>query len=527
MSATTTPRGSVLLLVLVVVAVLALATQSYLELMQNERQAVRFHGRRAQATELAESGVEYLKYLMSLPTAELEQLGGVGDNGGLLKAAVVDDSDDPLVRGQFSVLAPRRIDEPGGRVRYGLENESSKLHVNALLMETDAAAARKRLMALPSMSMPIADAILDWLDGDDSPREFGAEASYYQGLPTPYEPANGPLASLDELLAVRGVTRALLFGPDANRNWQVDPSEISSNGPLPQDGGDFSPIESNEMDRGWSAYLTVHSSERPVTPDGGNRVNVNMQDMKTLHDDLRQVLDEDQASFIVLYRQYGASDANERGENTGRNEGTRDSQDAAVQIDYDKPGQSPIASLLDLVDATVEIPADEEKKTAAQKVASPWTGGAGASRDLLEVYDVATTASQERIAGRININLATRPVLRSIPNLTPAVAEQILARQDVDADDRRHAVWLWAEQLVELDDMKRLEPYVTGGGDAYRGQVAGFFAGGGPVARLEVCLDCTGGRPRLVERANWTPLGPGFLPQELGFDDEYENDERL
>ena len=34
----------------------------------------------------------------------------------------------------------------------------------------------------------------------------------------PYAPRNGPLGSIEELLLVRGVTPALLFGADLNRN---------------------------------------------------------------------------------------------------------------------------------------------------------------------------------------------------------------------------------------------------------------------------------------------------------------------
>ena len=41
------------------------------------------------------------------------------------------------------------------------------------------------------MTEAIADAILDWIDPDDAPRPFGAEAEYYQGLGVPYVPRNG------------------------------------------------------------------------------------------------------------------------------------------------------------------------------------------------------------------------------------------------------------------------------------------------------------------------------------------------
>ena len=83
-------------------------------------------------------------------------------------------------------------------------------------------------MHLPGMSQSIADAILDWVDRDTTPRQFGAEASYYAGLGVPYGPRNAEPTSLEELLLVRDVTRDMLFGADENFNYQIDPGEQAS-----------------------------------------------------------------------------------------------------------------------------------------------------------------------------------------------------------------------------------------------------------------------------------------------------------
>ncbi|MCL2457620.1 MAG: type II secretion system minor pseudopilin GspK [Desulfobulbus sp.] len=56
------------------------------------------------------------------------------------------------------------------------------------------------------------DAIADWIDEDDEERHNGAETPYYQGLDPPYVCRNGPLATVEELLLVKGMTTALLFG---------------------------------------------------------------------------------------------------------------------------------------------------------------------------------------------------------------------------------------------------------------------------------------------------------------------------
>jgi general secretion pathway protein K len=52
----------------------------------------------------------------------------------------------------------------------------------------------------------VGDAILDWRDEDDLPRQNGAEAGDYASLPEPVRPRNGRFTGLWELRYVRGVT---------------------------------------------------------------------------------------------------------------------------------------------------------------------------------------------------------------------------------------------------------------------------------------------------------------------------------
>jgi general secretion pathway protein K len=48
--------------------------------------------------------------------------------------------------------------------------------------------------------------LADWLDSDDLTSSGGAETPYYQTLKPPYRARNGKLATLTELLLVRGFT---------------------------------------------------------------------------------------------------------------------------------------------------------------------------------------------------------------------------------------------------------------------------------------------------------------------------------
>src|SRR5690606_26886384 len=143
----------------------------------------------------------------------------------------------------------------------------------------------------------VADAILDWLDDDDDQRDFGAEYDYYNSLPTPYNPKNGAIDSVEELLLVRGVTPELLFGADTNRNGIIDPIEQTY----------LMTGEQSTASLGWATYLTVYSRETNKTADGEARVNVNAEDLEQLQADLNDVLENDDwASFIVAYRVAGA-----------------------------------------------------------------------------------------------------------------------------------------------------------------------------------------------------------------------------
>jgi general secretion pathway protein K len=61
----------------------------------------------------------------------------------------------------------------------------------------------------------IVEAIIDWIDENDDAIGFGgAESSYYQGLEAPYEPRNGPMEFVEELLLVRGITPELYYGTE-------------------------------------------------------------------------------------------------------------------------------------------------------------------------------------------------------------------------------------------------------------------------------------------------------------------------
>ena len=141
-------------------------------------------------------------------------------------------------------------------VRFGVQDESARLNLNALVAVEKAAAGSGRalLMAIPGMTEDTADAILDWLDEDDETRELGAEIDYYSGMG--YQCKNGQLGTIEELLLVKGVTPELLFGADYNRNGVVDANE--------QTGSSLADATSSpsEANLGWCSSLRSTARRR-------------------------------------------------------------------------------------------------------------------------------------------------------------------------------------------------------------------------------------------------------------------------
>src|SRR5262245_60012061 len=170
-------RASVLVLTLIVVAMLTLGAAAFFERMFAEHRAERQHGQELQASQLAESGVEYIKTIIAQDPNLLQQSGGLYVNESLFKAVLVNDDPMAAFRRQFTIFAPDlTTDGYSAGYRYGLENESSRLNLNMVVLaeSSQKGAGRKILMALPGMTEPIADSILDWIDDDDTQREAGA-----------------------------------------------------------------------------------------------------------------------------------------------------------------------------------------------------------------------------------------------------------------------------------------------------------------------------------------------------------------
>jgi uncharacterized membrane protein YgcG len=563
-------RGTVLLVILVVIVLMALAAYTLVEMCVAESEATNRFGRAAQARAFAESGIDMAVTILSDP-AERLQSDFATNRPDVLAAVIVKQSDVPHGRGRFSVIAPNTTDVTTSTVRYGLIDESGKLNLNSLIawqqnsaLNLNDTTVRAILLNVPNMTNDLADAILDFIDADDTSRQYGAESDYYTTLSPAYRAANAPLLSLDDLLLVKGVTPALLYGEDLNRNGIMDPGE-DTNG----DG---------YFDRGWSAYFTVTSAERNIQQDGSSRINLNQQDLPSLYDALAGALGEKQAQYIVAYRMNGAA-SNSSGNSSGgkggsssgsstrsssgsggsssggsgssstsmtsssgsgsgsgsrsgggssssRGGGGRNNGQTVARNGLQLPmppstGSHNFTSVFQLIGGSVQASVNGRSTTLTSPFSSNQSQIASYLPDML---DKLSLSDDLFIKGRINVNSAPIQVLLGLPNMTEQVATQIMAAQTAGSSSQGASVqsphatnaWMVSEGLVSASTMASLDPYITSRGDVYRVQSVGFFDEGGPVVRLEAIVDAAVQPARILNIRDLSELGRGFTRQQLG-----------
>lgn len=394
-------------------------------------------------------------------------------------------------------------------------NESTRLNINALpIGKHQRKLARTRLMALPAMTPSTADALLDWMDSDDDPSEFGAESSYYTSLTRPYRPRQDRFMSIDELLLVRGVTPELLYG--------------SSNSPGPASG--------------WASLITLNSAESNLRRDGVTpKINVNHPNLAELFDALQREFDQNAARFVVAWRLAGSVGGSEDqrqdnpqagtlvaatvdpDENFDLFEAEKDSARRRIkkQLGNDDEGfdsgsagmaekdrsqaeirrsgivvsRTPayaIRSVVDLIGTDVRIDVDR-KDTVLH---SPWSGDVkslDASLRLLESR--LTTTDEPVLKGRINVDRASREVLLTIPGITPDQVEAILQVRSLTIGrgtfppEPASLAWLVTDNVMPLRELRQMASHITCGGDIWSGVAVVTRDGSAARVASELTID--------------------------------------
>jgi general secretion pathway protein K len=96
-------------------------------------------------------------------------------------------------------------------------DENRKININYLRKSTGEIDEKRaeqflRLFRILGLEENLLDPILDWLDGDDIKRLYGAENDYYESLEGPYSSSNSPLPTIGQIFMVKGIGEISSFG---------------------------------------------------------------------------------------------------------------------------------------------------------------------------------------------------------------------------------------------------------------------------------------------------------------------------
>ncbi len=505
-------RGFLMPIALVAMATLTLAITIFAEQMWAEYRATRALSGQFQAIAGAQSGVEYARVKVLAARAgqpltkdafELQYLTQQRDSGFW--------------------IAPERT-ENNGDMQYGLLNESAKLNVNGLALDlANAETSRERLMRLPGMTAQIADAILDWIDPDDSARNSGAERNWYLSARASRLPPGRPFPELSELLAVRGVTQELLFGEDTNGNGWLDECE--------DDGAITPPLDNADghLERGWSEFLTVVGAESNYRDSQRMKIHLNDNNLVNLYDQLLPELGPTATTFIVALRLDGPrqqGDAQRDSADDERAERLRTSQQRLKDqlernstsgqarraqsrggLDLSAQPSFVIGSMADLINCEVLTIINGQQEL----VKSPWDISQ-VETAIARLERVCTTQPGQQLMQRINVLQASEIVLRTIPGIDANKAKAIVAGRQ-NARRRESIGWLVRDGLLSLEQLRLTAPYMTTGGDVWSGNSIGTALETPSLVSIHFVLDASLPVPRLLQAHESSPFTLPKRPQ--------------
>lgn len=440
--------------VLIVVMLAAMISVSLLFQMRTEEESTSAGMGSSYAKAAAMAGIR--KAIQALSTNSFETIDW-RDNPDYFQAQLV--FDDGSEQWHFTVFTGSGdLDAP---VRHGLSDEAGKLNINRTTEES--------LNGLPQVEPILSQALLDFIDTDNSPNAEGAEQAYYDTLTRPYKIHNGPLVTVDELLLVRGFTKAVLYGEDANLNFRLDGNEDDGEARFPPDNAN------GALNPGLRPFLTVSSYEPNVTSNGVARAVIGAA-----------------ASALPTNGLPGLT---------------------IEYIETARRNKETILHPASLLEATKTMKDAEGKDRE-------YTSGVGAE-ELPAVLDLLSNTNATELFGLINVNTASATVLRTVPGIDESLAEAIVsARAGLPEEFQQTTAWLFSENVVDVEVFREIAPRLTGRGFQYSFRVIGYGITSGQFRMFEVVLDTAKGEPEIVYLRDITRLGLPFPlenPDELAF----------
>lgn len=215
-------NGSALVLTLVTVVVLSALVMSFLFQIHLESELAARYRFRMKAQPIARAGTEYARLLLvkSLRPG-LEPQEEYGEDFFIRL--------QNLNRGLALTHYTHEMED--GHFTLSIQPESGRRNVNRL-ERADWEALLTSTGVPEALHDTLIDCFLDFTDGNDFTRLNGAESDHPFYVERGYPVKNAPLESLEELLLIKGFTRAVVHGGHLGEFWDLPDIRVSGIAPL-------------------------------------------------------------------------------------------------------------------------------------------------------------------------------------------------------------------------------------------------------------------------------------------------------
>jgi hypothetical protein len=490
MSTRNSRRGMALLLVSMVIVLVALAAYGYLDHMQSQYRIAKMQLEQTEAKQTALSGLDLCASLLDQNGQQRQALGSLEDNIGLFGeralAAQRSTDEDQTDIWRFTVISRSSQKGDSSRTnttslpyRYGMENESAKLHIPTLLAwdKAQPGSARRALMNLPGASEEIVTIFLEYCRApQQAPKQATAPDRIAQ----------------------------LWNGGDWNLNYQLDSLEQQLQRIAQEDSTPLDSNSSSEAARewvGWNQFLTWESGQRNIGWSGQARILLNQTNLQKLHSELIAIWPDTWANYVILARQFGVA--------TKSASTPSASADATVVPDFRLAPKFTFRTPLDLMDSVVRIPSESG---ATQVIVSPFLSEMVQQSDYLgKLLDDVTVSSSEFLTGLVDINSAPFEVLMGIPGMSSSIAQRCVqvrqSQSTTSTGEAYHIGWLLTQNVCNLQTLKQLYPYLIARSDVYQVQVIGYRDDLSPTFRASAVIDGRERPARVRQFQHWQNWG--------------------
>jgi type II secretory pathway component PulK len=325
---------------------------------------------------------------------------------------------------------------------FDLIDESGKINLN---MANDTQLV-DMLEKFTFMTPEFAAAIADWRDEDQDVRENGAESESYSRTDPAYIPKDGPFESIEELRLVVGATEENLLGEDYNRNGILDPNE---------DDGDLSPPNDNgdgNLDFGLLDFVTVYSKTSILQTNAEPKFNINGL-TGTTTTEMAEAIEE-----LVS--------------------GGRGTEIAAAIS-----GAPNLLTLFQNLENSANVTIQE-----------------------FGMFDDLLLTSTNAQVGLININVASREVIATLPNLDEGDADSIVGYRLSNQDNLTSVAWV-TEALNDPAKVPAIAPFITDKGHQFTADISALGKNMRGYRRSVIVFDISEELPKIVYRREMTREG--------------------